>query len=444
MKSAHAVTGEVLARGILRCKSGALILSPSVRAARFAMAGLILVRRKAQKEQISVDSEEDFGIEGARSPSHPAELPWPPALRNYPEHSPGRRNEQSKAPFNEEWAQADFGAEFVSELKRFNGKFCGDWWQLAFLIRHSEADENSFSEERFKHWNDRFNLSARYIHLEFANLRNADLEGAHANFAHAHLEHVILCGAHLQHASFRRAKLFSANLCTANLADADLREGDMRNTQLKEAVLDRTDVRGAFGLRFDDNSVDRLRIDGDAPDPWSVLRRTYTGPRFFLNLLLLIGFLLPFSAKVLYLSALSEAREGVQQAIAYADAKLEQAEKRVGEDSLASARGWLASFDRSHKQVPALWVLIGGSKGWLYLAMTLAIVAYNAIRAILTMKVSALRDGEESSHIAPALASYIGKYKLHLVASVIYWISIASFFWNTGHWLWTTRVWVAA
>ena len=423
---------------------------------------------------------DDEMAEDERPSGHPPHLPWPPPERPYPANSFGHRDEESKAPFNEEWALDDFGEEFLGELKRSHPRFCGDWWQLAFLIRHSEADQESYRQvyleaidDRFKHWAAWFDLGKHQIHLEHAWLDHGHFEGV--NLAGAHLEHSRFNNARLEHAVFRRACMERAQLARATLSHADFtlatlrhanfREAELESVDFREAILedadlrsarldgarlggarlDRADVRGAFDLTFDDTHVDRLRINGDAPDRWSVLRRTYTGPRFLLNLLLLIGFLLPYGARVVYLSALSETREAVQQAVVTAEETLSQAEERLGAENrtIAAMRDWIESFDRSHREVPAVWVLIGGSKGWLYLAMTLAIVAYNALRAHLTLKVSALRDGEESSHITPPSASYSGLYKQHLFASILYWVSVGSLVWSTGEWLWTTRVWIA-
>jgi hypothetical protein len=56
-----------------------------------------------------------------------------------------------------------------------------------------------------------------------------------------------------------------------------------------------------FGARFDRRPV------AIGEDPWSTLRRTYTGPNFFITMLLLVAFLVPYVAHAIFLSQVSRA-----------------------------------------------------------------------------------------------------------------------------------------
>ena len=173
------------------------------------------------------------------------------------------------------------------------------------------------------------------------------------------------------------------------------------------------------------NEAVQLRIEGTASDPWSTLRREYTGPRYLVHLLLTIAFLLPFAISVFHLSAVDEAYRTISTLAA----------ERAGEpiDSAiprAALRESVEAFDRHHVRVPSAAVLLGWPQGWWFLAMTAVVVAYNAMRVVLTIGiprywpggVTALRDAEERSHITPSLEEYYGPlhpltdgYKRHVL-----------------------------
>jgi hypothetical protein len=114
---------------------------------------------------------------------------------------------------------------------------------------------------------------------------------------------------------------------------------------LLHAKLDQADIRFARGLSFDENSVantkftnrssviwrarlawikalawinkrlpfgvqDLLNVPIETEDTWSTLRRCYTGPSFFISLLFLVAFLLPYVAQTFLLVQVSRG-EGV-------------------------------------------------------------------------------------------------------------------------------------
>jgi uncharacterized protein YjbI with pentapeptide repeats len=265
--------------------------------------------------------------------------------------------------------------------------------------------------------------SLKWAQLEHASLKWAHLE--HAILRDAHLEHADLRGAHLEHADLIEAYLEHANLRLAHLEHADLKWAQLEHADLDGANFDHANVRGAKGILFNDNEVMRLNIEGKAPDPWSVLRREYTGPRFFMHLLLTIAFLLPFAVSVFHLSAVDEAYRALT---AIADG---------GRDTNGGAalprtalREAVAKFEQTHVQTPAWWVLVGGTKGWSFIAMTAAVAAYNLLRVVLTIGipiyapggVTALRESEERSVRTPSLKEYYGPlhpltdtYKQHVL-----------------------------
>ena len=66
---------------------------------------------------------------------------------------------------------------------------------------------------------------------------------------------------------------------------------------LSEVLLDEADIRGARGIVLDSTRIRNARFSPTAKDPWSVLRKSYTGPRLILNYIFLIAFMVPYILK---------------------------------------------------------------------------------------------------------------------------------------------------
>lgn len=467
----------------------------------------------------------------------PEAIAWP----IYPEDSPARSNDESTEAFNEAAARAAFGDGCVDWLRGmqfstlyWSKPFTGDWWMFAMLLRCSARakiiDPQCKDPARFSAFHD-IKQSLRWrglgvhlehaklamadlqyadlqlTHLERANLREADLRRAllsnayfeHASFSLAnlayahlrwsHLEHADLCSAKLQYSNLEGADLENALLITtklefANLDGAQLEHADFSGANLKLATfynanLDDAILRWTRGILFDDTKVNRLDIEGNAPDPWSTLRRTYTGPMFFVHLLLLIGFLLPYAAKVLTLTTTARGYDALRTSLEAGEGVPPGGEV---------VRTWLEHFDASHTQTHALWVLLGGTHAWwpLMVITAVIIILYNILRGHLTLTIGVLRDQADRVERTPTLAEYygachplagkdagvrripavwwrhvsewwkskrlwknrgmlkpwtvIGPYRLHLIARWLFWISIASVVLHVGSWLWTTTV----
>jgi hypothetical protein len=375
-----------------------------------------------------------------------ADFPWPAKIRYYPPDHPARRDAESTEAFNWDWAVEDFGGAFLGRLKHEQGErkpFKGDWWLLALLRRCEDAaharDPKGEHRARFSTWGRvRSRLLAVGVgrHLEHADLRRAHLEHAdlawahlehadlqeahlehadlqeahleHAGLYEAHLEHAYLYGAHLEHAGpygaylehadlrmahLEHARVIGAHLehaylFGAHLEHADLRSAHLEHADLQEAVLTGADVRGATGLRFDTNRVRDIHIEGNATDPWSVLRRKYTGPLFFVHAALLVAFILPYIGKVLALTAADHAARALERA-----PPLPHLADRAGVEI---------------GSIPAWKVLIGLDKAWWVPTLGLVLLLYNLIRGVLTIRVGQLRDAEERSGITPTLGEYMG------------------------------------
>lgn len=413
--------------------------------------------------------------------------------------------------YNEAKARAEFGDAFIDRLKGEQAEFRGDWWQLAKLVKNLEDDEarpDIKPEERLADWNGwRIGESAQaYLgrpsenihlehadlfaaHLEHANLHGAHLEHAnlflarliharlhaahlehaklnaahleHANLRGAHLEHAMLGAAHLEHVDLQGAHLEHASLNSAYLEHGNLTSAHLEGAQLDQAVLSEANLRSARGLFFCDNRVRDIDIEGDAIDPWSVLRRKYTGPWFFVHLLLLIVFFTPYVARTFSLTVQSRGQEWAFAQFARLESALGDAHSVAGREACEKAvdtvfRDWIQraegaiaesplpedarrelmtrlegagrsgdafcdavpdlrialrslreDYEITHPRRRAIWMLLGEKSGWHWLLPAIVIV-YNVIRGYLTMRVSMLRDAEERSQRTPTLEEYYG------------------------------------
>ncbi|MCW5757754.1 MAG: pentapeptide repeat-containing protein [Phycisphaeraceae bacterium] len=436
-----------------------------------------------------------------------------------PDH-PARRDEESKEAFNEAVARLAFGDLWLDSIINAQNPdgsledFRGDWWALAMLhvaLYWAKLDEHSDTNpERLETWSSLVgSLSIIYvpIHLENANLAGTRLQFCnfelvhmeqawlhgthleHAYFQHAHLRRTRFGKAYLNHADLRYANMQGSTLHRANLEYADLRKArlnsaslvrsNLAHANLHDADLDHAKVRNAHGVRFNDTKVERLDIEGNAPDPWSTLRRTYTGPMFFVHLLLLVAFVLPYAAKVLTLTMTARGYDALRASLEAGDGAPPGGEV---------VRAWLDNFDATHTQTHALWVLLGGTHAWwpLMVGTAVVILLYNILRGHLTLTVGVLRDQADRVHRTPTLEEYygachplagkdagwhrvtavwwrrckqwrnserrwknrgtlnplpvIGPWHLHRFASWLFWISIASVALHAGWWLWDTTV----
>src|SRR5205807_1823971 len=90
---------------------------------------------------------------------------------------------------------------------------------------------------------------------------------------------------------FPNAKFVGAHFNTGN---------KMHRCVLTDADFARADLRGLLGYRFDHNNVQGTLIAPRAQDPWSKLRRSYTGSRLIFNLIFLVLFFAPVVAKTVF------------------------------------------------------------------------------------------------------------------------------------------------
>lgn len=206
-----------------------------------------------------------------------------------------------------------------------------------------------------------------------AILSNASFEGStlkKANFVGAKLQHSNFVLSDVSHSNFSFASLKGANFTQANLSKARLRLADMSDACLLQA----------HGYVFDINRVSGLRLSYNAKDPWSTLRRTYTGSRMAFNLVFLSLFALPHVGRLAFWTAVNE-YQTQGEAVA------------IHKSSLCMAANCI--------EVPVWKLLLGIDKGYFYAGVFLLLSIYNLLRASLTYKVSLLKDEEDQSGCTP-------------------------------------------
>lgn len=284
------------------------------------------------------------------------------------------------------------------------------------------------------------------VNLIQANLCRANLHDADLRLAD--LSGVDLRWAILTYAGFGGAVMKGADLSHANFMNASLNKADLSGATLTDAHFDKADLRNATGLRLDGNHIIDAHLSPRAKDPWSVLRRTYSGPRYALHLIFLIAFLIPYIAKSLMWVGVTN----TQHAMIDLQGTIQQAAETVADSTyqplsvaLEAVAEKLANYVPSEetgwKQYRVAQLLVGWDKSWIQVALVFVLLLYNALRGFLTFKVSLLREEEERSHYSPALSDYWWLFRIHQVVHVLLFVALASFAYHAWHWL-TQEVWL--
>jgi hypothetical protein len=257
------------------------------------------------------------------------------------------------------------------------------------------------------------------LNCQEATFERCDFSGS--DFSHASLENVTfqdcqLEGTDFSHAMLFRAKFLSMNSDRSSLHNAifvaaglqeasfsnvsllkidagraDFQNASFRNAPLTDAVLNSADLRGVQGLVLDHTSTRLAYFSPGAGDDWSTLRRTYTGVRFALILILSAVFAATFVLKALVFYVL-----GIYSAISVGGYSLER----------------YCQIAACVKE-PLYFFLFGMSDGPLAAALVFFGLLYNGVRFFVTYKVAMLREEEDRSNCSPRLAEYEWLTPLH-------------------------------
>ena len=274
----------------------------------------------------------------------------------------------------------------------------------------------------------RANLSG--ADLSRANLSGADL--SRANLSGADLSRAYLSGADLSWAYLYGADLSRADLSGASLSGANLSEADLPGAILYRADLSDADLTDVDGLEVDSSRVVHARFSPNSSDKWSILRRTYTGPNLVLNLVLLLLFFAPLIIEGASLSAVGGAEQHVIDAVNHfddhhfrtdckgPDGAITGTVKYLDMPALVKDREviWKEKNVRIPCRTQPVWKMLlgyGGSHENVMPYLTVALIAYQIVRYIMTMRISAMREAEERSGISPPRSGFLSYRRLFLV-----------------------------
>jgi uncharacterized protein YjbI with pentapeptide repeats len=274
----------------------------------------------------------------------------------------------------------------------------------------------------------------RGVNLRKTNLRGAVLYGSnlimadlrYADLRQANLDKVNLGGAGLGWARLNRAKLREANLIRASLHGADLSRARLENADLTDADL--TDVSG---LEVDSCRVVRTRFSPNARDKWSILRRTYTGPRLVLNLLFLMLFFAPLIIKGAGLSVLGDAEQRFIEAVNHIDNYQLKVQCSQPEGAITGVvKGAEVRIPCRTRPVWKMLLGFGGPYENVMPYLTGVLIGYQLMRYWMTMRISAMREAEERSGISPprhGLFSYRCLVWVHRLLNIVFIATLAIF-----------------
>lgn len=165
--------------------------------------------------------------------------------------------------------------------------------------------------------------------------------------------------------------------------------------------------------------LDRSNLDlsdADYVDQWNILRDTYTGARFFINLLFLVLYCLPLASRV---------------AVYWGMGAMEDAS---GRGDLVPA-GWVV---RTVAEILFFGTSNNETVRWVYFVLAMSVMLYQALRLYLTIKVSSLREREEHmdakgyKNTRPPYDKLTGPYLLHRVMIFLLLLAMTSVVWRVA------------
>jgi len=165
--------------------------------------------------------------------------------------------------------------------------------------------------------------------------------------------------------------------------------------------------------------------------------KKYTGPLFFVHLLLLIVFFIPYAVDAFYLSSVSNFQTWLVEEYDRVESTIPDVELFHQYNAELKRR-----ISEEMEEKPAIVLLLGMQDGILSISFgfVFIVIVYNGLRGFLTLKISSLRDAEERSHITPALDEYWPLFRCHQIARVLLAVALLVVACNTAYWLANTKV----
>lgn len=227
--------------------------------------------------------------------------------------------------------------------------------------------------------------------------------------------------ANLAYADLSDANLRGADLDCANLRNANLQGARLEGAQLCGANFNGADLEQASGFIFDHCDIRNTKLHSDSTDPWSVLRRKYTGAVMLWTILALVAAFTPYFLKALYWSVVNRSQSIIESQS--------------------------VCMKLTCEEYTVLQLILGLDKKPVYWLIPLTLMIYNVLRGILTYHVSAMKDEEQRSGYTPAWKGrhfwqgYRTLYKMHQAVNIIFYLAVMVFAFNTYHWL-SQSVWI--
>lgn len=214
-------------------------------------------------------------------------------------------------------------------------------------------------------------------------------------------------------ANFNRVSFGKGAVLVGNLVGVDFKGASFNQCSLKGgelvADMDRANLEQTQGLILNSTPIRDARFSRLASDPWSQLRRAYTGPRLVFTLMFLVAFFTPYALRTFMWVGVNRVQEELKQNIEDVRDKIEALESMEH----AAARPLAVALDAVEDRLPrdnddrwqrksVLELVLGMDKKWTYWATAIVLLAYNFCRAALTWLVAPMRDAEERTGVSPA------------------------------------------
>lgn len=284
---------------------------------------------------------------------------------------------------------------------------------------------------------DLFNANLTKADMRHAKLNKADLNRAtlvdvrllRGSFNDANLADANFSGADLRDCIFHRANLFKTCFARADLSRSDICEGkfyktDLSKTKLSGANLMKADLRSISKLRLDETYIRDARFAPNCSDPWSVLRRSYTGTNFAFGFVALLAFVLPYMANASFWRGVNLA----QEALVSNSTELSRRAQPLTEGAQSGALPDLSNLTRCFSKTCEDWyiwqLLLGANQpnGRWFGVLAGLLVLYNILRFVLTKYVGPLREEEERSGYSPKYGHWF--QSLYLYPQTYGWLAL--------------------
>lgn len=179
--------------------------------------------------------------------------------------------------------------------------------------------------------------------------------------------------------------------------------GIKNRADLKDADLTKADLSTAQNFILDGNRVFQTSFSPSAKDPYSILRRSYTGIWFFIILTLSVFFVFRHIAVEL-VAGLVAGWIGVFK-------DMPDLPTLVQEDG--SKFDFKEYLKGKYTEMPIWRIVLGVNRELKDVLLNVFLFAYNGINAFMTFKIVRIRDAEERGYIAPYYKDYKGYWYIH-------------------------------